>query len=1246
MIRGAEGTAPPDLPRRIAEWPGTSRYRVRRCIGSGAVGAVYEAFDEERGALVAVKRLRDFSPVAFYNFKQEFRALADVDHPNLVRLYELIATEDREVFFTMELVRGEDIVTHVRGGEPSLGRLRDALRQLAEGVRALHAAGKLHRDIKPSNVLVTPEGRVVLLDFGVAVERGRAGDEDPDAAPFVGTPAYMAPEQVVGGELTPASDWYAVGALLYEALTGSVPFDGPVPNVLRLKVTNDAPRASAAAPAAPAELDALCAALLDRDPELRPDGEEILRLVAPSGSHPSGLWSRRTPDPGAPLKLVGRADALRALRQAFETTREGRAVMVNVRGPSGVGKTSLVRAFTDALASTLPDALVLRGRAYEHESVAYKAVDGWIDDLSRHLLRLGERGALPPLPADVGALARIFPVLRRVQAIADRPAPLVGDPHRARRDGFAALRELLASLAARQPVVVHMDDVHWGDEDSASLLLELVRPPQSPPLLLVMTFRAEEGRKSALLDALRASWPRGAELREIAVGPLEPEDASRLALELLDTKIDPEMARVAAAAAARESGGSPFLIEELVRGISDRDRAGAELPLITLERSVADRARRLPAEARVLLDVVAVGGRPLPVKVLCAAAGVDEGEQAMHRLREARFVRSGLRGGRETAETVNDRIRDVLVAGLSAERTKELSLRLARALEATPDADADAIALQLAGAGEKQRAAAYAERGAERAVATFAFDRAAQLLRLACEGTAQGSPDLRRLRERLADALALAGRGVEAAREYLALSEGERGARRVGLERAAAEQLLASGRIDEGGRVLHRVLAAIGTSAPATTLALLFWLFAYQVRLVMAGLRFSPRAAASVRAEDRERLEAMYAVALGFAVVDVLLGAYMQARFLLAALRLGDPDPILRAAALEATQLAAMGRAPGRRERALLEVAQRLADSSGRVEAQAFVEGTRGVALFLRGRWKDARTALDASHAKLPGGRNQWNANTLLFAVRSLYFAGDLRELARRQAQILADARDRGDLYTVVNLAATTTMTVHLAVGDPEGARREAQAGMAQWSQTGFLVQHFQAMAFEPDVDLYLGDGEAAYRRVTRDLPALRGSLLLRVQFIRGIFHYVRGRCAAAAAFARPDRRRARVAEGMRAARALEREGMPWTAPLAAIVRAASENAAGRREAAIAALRSAADAADVAGMRMHAEAARFRLGGLLGGQEGATITDAAREVIEGEGVRDVERWVAIYLPGVWPSASQGAETRARPVTAT
>src|SRR5262245_9015825 len=155
---------------------GTPRFEVRRVLGEGGMGIVYEAFDRDRQMPVALKTLRWVDAQSIFNLKTEFRARADVEHRNLVRLGEL-HREEGHWFFTMELVPGGDCLEWVRIHDANERnedaplyderRLRAALRQLATGLDALHHAGMIHRDLKPSNVMVTPDGRVVLLDFGL-----------------------------------------------------------------------------------------------------------------------------------------------------------------------------------------------------------------------------------------------------------------------------------------------------------------------------------------------------------------------------------------------------------------------------------------------------------------------------------------------------------------------------------------------------------------------------------------------------------------------------------------------------------------------------------------------------------------------------------------------------------------------------------------------------------------------------------------------------------------------------------------------------------------------------------------------------------------------------------------------------------------------------------------------------------------------------------------------------------------------
>ena len=170
------------------------RFVIRRALGRGGMGTVYEAWDEEHHALVALKTLTHTDPGSLYYLKNEFRSLSEVTHPNLVALHEFFSDRDRW-FFSMELIRGPRFDMHVRDMQPddpestaTIGtraydeaRLRNALRQLVQGVQAIHAAGKLHRDLKPANVLVDRGERVVILDFGLASEQA----DDPIGGPLL-----------------------------------------------------------------------------------------------------------------------------------------------------------------------------------------------------------------------------------------------------------------------------------------------------------------------------------------------------------------------------------------------------------------------------------------------------------------------------------------------------------------------------------------------------------------------------------------------------------------------------------------------------------------------------------------------------------------------------------------------------------------------------------------------------------------------------------------------------------------------------------------------------------------------------------------------------------------------------------------------------------------------------------------------------------------------------------------------------
>ena len=1188
----------------------TERFRVIRKIGAGGVGVVYEAFDREQGARVALKTVRLPSAETLLRFKNEFRSLQDLHHPNLVSLGELFESSG-QWFFSMEFVEGVDLVTWTGAQEPL--KLRRAFAQLFRGLAALHVAGKVHRDIKPSNVLVTSEGRVVILDFGLIVDALAAAD----AFELVGTVQYMAPEQAVRLPVDARADSYSAGVVLYRALTGKLPFEKSAHEMV-----NSGTREKPVPPArqvegVPHDLSALCMDLLQISPELRPSAEEALVRLEATGASSSIL-------PPAP-PFVGREPELALLREAFTESLFGSAVAFAVTGDSGVGKSVLVRRFGEQVRAE-SGAIVLAGRCYERESVPYKGIDGVVDALSRWMSRLPTVEVRALLPPCASLLPHVFPVLRRVEALAEKDdtAEFPSDPQALRAQLFANMRDLFVRIAQRLPVVIVIDDVQWSDADSLALLRALLQPPEAPGLLLLCTVRKAADDLADPLGDLPG------DVRNLRLGSLPPDEARELAALLL--RRVPWSAEGMVDQIADEAKGHPLYIDELVRHAMLRD--GGRAAETRLDDALWARIERLDSSSRRIVELAAVAGAPRSQDVLSHAAGLEFGPFArmLATLRAANLVRtSGLRRV-DSADVYHDRVRAAVLAHLDEDALVDGHLRLAEALVARePDQDraADALAVHWRGAKEPHKASRNALIAASQATDALAFERATVLYRMALSLGGFTPTEERRIRSRLAEAFANGGRGKEAADVYMEAANGASAAEQLDLHGRAAEQLLVSGHLDEGLEMLKTVLGEMGMVVPVSRGAAIASLLVRRGQVLARGLRFEERIAGDIDPEELRSIDMLGSVSMALGMVDTLRGADFQARHLMRALEAGEPRRVARALGIEAVYSATGGTSTKARTAQIVAFARTVGDRAKDPRSAARGLGAAGASAFLEGRWADANTFLDQSLTihRTKKSASVWEVNNAHFyQLGALFHLGELKELGRRIPTLLSEAQQRGDRFATTQLRTGVLSVAWLARGDARGARREADDAIERWSRRGTHLPHFLDVLAQAQIDLYEGRAEAAHARVLDRWGSLERAMLLRVQFIRIKMLELRGRAAIALSADGRGASADLLRDAERCARAIDRENAPWATPLARLMRAAIHVRHGKADAAKTLLARAEAEFAAAQMAMHVAATQWRRAEIAPAGESERARESARAWLESQAVREPEKLMRMLAP--------------------
>ncbi|MBL9105479.1 MAG: AAA family ATPase [Myxococcales bacterium] len=572
------------------------RYRVQRLLGVGGMGSVYLAEDAEQRR-VALKVLNDSvlrDRSARMRFIREAQAAAAVVHPCVAAVFEINELDDA-VFIAMEYVDGKTLraaLDEQAGPLPLQEALRIA-REIALALSHAHAAGVIHRDLKPENLMLDARGVLKILDFGLAKQTGALTGHDASNAPTIfstgegvilGTPSYMAPEQIRGRPVDARADIFSLGVILYEMVTGARPFRGASAMEILISTARDElTPASSLSPRVPAGLDAALARALAKNPEDRTATADELAatldalLVAEldaelaAGAEPDASPAARPRhEITLPHGLLGREPHAAALLAAVDRAARGEVLLVLLRGDTGLGKSTLL--------ASLRDPVNHRGGRFAAGKFDHLARGAPLAPLAEALRAVARHIAAEPAGTRASWLKDLAEATGPNRHVLDDMVPelhgLLGPPPRAssadageaKNRFHAAFQRLVRLFAAgRPPLVLGLDDLHGADPSALQLLELLLTDPAGGHLLVVASCRDVGDDAHPLrvhLDGLRRL---GATVVDVPVEPLASAEVARF----VATSLGCELAEAAPLARVLDidARGNPAVLRHLLLGL-------------------------------------------------------------------------------------------------------------------------------------------------------------------------------------------------------------------------------------------------------------------------------------------------------------------------------------------------------------------------------------------------------------------------------------------------------------------------------------------------------------------------------------------------------------------------------------------------------------------------------------------------------------------------------------------------------
>ncbi len=662
-------------------------YVYKSLIGRGGMAHVVRAEDPD-GRQVALKILKpNRFKTGLARFRREFRAMARIHHPNVVGV-EAYGDIYGHPYIAMEYVKGEDLHQVIRSfreldSGPESVRWRNCEGILVDVCRALahvHARGLVHRDLKPSNILLNPEGRAKLTDFGIV--KDLLPTADPDTSPnLVGTWAYASPEQITGRPLDQRADLYSLGVILFAMLTGRRPFAAEdIKGYRKAHLELPPARPRDLMPDMPVHLEEICLRLLRKSPRDRfQSAREILFRLEQTEPE----FSVRSEGEGWIPPLVGREVEVQTLHEVLARLQAGRGGLVSLEGRAGLGKSRLLGAVEDR--ATRLGILVHAVRARDGGT----GLQGLLD-LARTVNR-----ELPQPPQSLSQTLALWS--RGGVHGADAPYRLL--------DG---LREGLLEMLHEGPQVLIYDDVHWAGDRELELLGALTRLAAERPLLLVLARRSEVEREP--LDRLVAGDRTKLAALRLPIQPLEESAVEALVASLIGTG---EKSAVLGQRLHQVTEGNPLFIHQymaslLHSGVLARRGRRFELGVDTEEIAsghleiprgvrevVSERIQDLTGRELRVLRTLVVAGRELELDLLLDVLCEDE-EPILDALDH--LLRRGIIVERRDQvvvqhEVAHQLVRDLVYRDLSPEMRRSQHKRLARTLEARTSRSARRTAL-------------------------------------------------------------------------------------------------------------------------------------------------------------------------------------------------------------------------------------------------------------------------------------------------------------------------------------------------------------------------------------------------------------------------------------------------------------------------------------------------------------------------------------------------------------------------